>query len=312
MKWLYTVLLILSIPVKSYSQIFNLNYRYTEVCSEEIRQVNIPIDLKSNNTLAFFGYSRTFTPLEIQNNEPVKWLDEIFKKWSEYYPCAEIKELVAESAKSASEKGDVDISQPIVIMSADLGYRNGGVVSTSGGYNVTDLKTTESRGLLITAGTDYIGNIGYYRIQPTKSKRSILINSNLLLLQTSVIGNLTAGILGDLNKFGSYFGLHTVTFGRLNGYPFQDNTIMLGHTKKILNTRRLLFSTNLIFSYTYRVKVFTADYWFEDYVGIKPFLNTGFKVTPTFGLNLTYTTSIRTDKNTADRWGLLLGGRVLF
>jgi hypothetical protein len=29
-------------------------------------------------------------------------------------------------------------------------------------------------------------------------------------------------------------------------------------------------------------------------------------------LNVTYTTSLRTDKNTSDRYAILLGGRVLF
>jgi len=311
MKWVYLLLLFL-LPSKVYSQVFTLNYSYTEVCSEQQRQVSLPILLDGNTTLAFFGYDRTFTPQEIQNNEHILWLDDIYRKWREYYPCAEIKELVTESAKSASEKGDVDLSQPIVIMAADLGYRNGGVFTTNGGYNTTNLKTLETKGMLLTAGTDYIGNIGYYRINPLKGKRSLLINSNLLLLQTSVVGNLTTGILGDLGKFGSYFGLHTVTFGRLNGYPFQDNTIMIGHTKKILNTRRLLLSTNLITSYTYRVKVFNLSYFFEDYIAFKPFLNVGFKVTPTFGMNVSYTTSIRTDINVTDRYSILLGGRVLF
>jgi len=69
----------------------------------------------------------------------------------------------------------------------------------------------------------------------------------------------------------------------------------------------------MIFSYTYRVKVFNLEYWLEDYVGIKPFVNVGFKVTPTFGLNVSYTNSLRTDDfGNTDRWGLLLGGRVLF
>ena len=103
-----------------------------------------------------------------------------------------------------------------------------------------------------------------------------------------------------------------MTFGKLNGYPFQDNTMMLGHSKKILDINQLTLSTNLILSYTYRVKVFTLDYWMEDYIGIKPFINMGYKLSPTFGLNVTYTTSLRTDRNTSDRYSILLGGRVLF
>ena len=312
MKWLFTLLLFL-LPQVVYSQIFNLRYSYTEICSEQQKRITIPLDLSGKNTLAFFGYSRTFTPQEIQNNEHILWLEDIYSKWREYYPCAEIKEVVSETAKSASESGDVDLNQPIVIMSADFGYRNGGVLSTSAGYNQTNLKTGLSRGMLMTAGNDYIGNIGYFRVNPISKKTSTLINTNILLLQQSVVGNLTFGLLGDLGWAGSYFGLHTLTFGKLNGYPFQDNTVMLGHTKKILNTRRLLLSTNIITSYTYRVKVFNIKYWLEDYVGIKPFVNIGFKVTPTFGLNVSYTLNLRSDDigNTND-YGLLLGGRVLF
>jgi len=310
-KWLLFLLFLL--PNIALGQVFNLQYQYTEICSEQQKRVTIPLDLSGKNTLAFFGYSRTFTPQEIQNNEHILWLQDIYSKWREYYPCAEIKELVTEAAKSATESGDVDLNQPIVLVSADFGYRNGGVVTTSGGFNQTNLKTGMARGMLLTAGTDYIGNIGYYRVNPINENNSSLINTNILLLQQSVVGNLTFGLLGDLGWAGSYFGLHTLTFGKLNGYPFQDNTVMLGHTKKILNTRRLLLSTNMIFSYTYRVKVFNLEYWLEDYVGIKPFVNVGFKITPTFGLNISYTTNIRTDNfGDTSNYGILMGGRVLF
>ena len=309
-KWI--LLLLLLIPNRGYSQQFNLQYNYTEICSEQIRQVSIPIDLKRNNTLAFFGYSRDFTPLEIQNNEHIIWLNDIYQKWREYYPCAEIKGLVTDAAKSASESGDIDISQPIVIMASDFGYKNGGVFNTTAGYNKANLLTNISEGMLLAMGTDFIGNIGYFRIAPINDKATSLININVLLLQTSVIGNTTFGTLGDLGGLGSYFALHTMTFGKLNGYPFQDNTVMFGHSKRLLNTKKIVLSTNLILSYTYRVRVFTLDYWFEDYIGIKPFVNVGYKLSPTFGLNVTYTTSLRTDKNTSDRYAILLGGRVLF
>lgn len=307
------ILLLLTLfPSLGYSQVFNLNYRYTEICSEQIRDITIPINVKQNNTIAFFGYSKDFTPLEIQNGEHIIWLNDIYNKWREYYPCAEIKELVTDAAKSASESGDIDISQPIVIMASDFGYKNGGVYNTTAGYNKANLLTNTSEGVLLSMGTDVIGNIGYFRIAPFRGKTNSLINTNILLLNTSVIGNTTFGLLGDMGKVGSYFALHTMTFGKLNGYPFQDNTVMFGHSKKILNTKQLLLSTNVILSYTYRVKVFTLDYWMEDYIGIKPFLNVGYKLSPTFGLNVTYTTSLRTDKNTSNRYAILLGGRVLF
>jgi len=166
MKWL--IYLLLLFPSLSFGQIFNLRYSYTEICSEQQKRITIPLDLSGKNTLAFFGYSRTF----------------------------------------ASESGDVDLNQPIVIMSADFGYRNGGVITTSGGYNQTNLKTGMARGLLLTAGTDYVGNIGYFRVNPISKKTSTLINTNILLLQQSVVGNLTFGLLGDLGWAGSYFGFY--------------------------------------------------------------------------------------------------------
>lgn len=315
MKWLYLLLpslLLSSLPSKVLGQTFNLNYRYTEICSEETRQVSIPIDLKSNNTLAFFGYSRTFTPQEIQNNEPVKWLDDIFRKWSEYYPCAEIAEAVTEASRSSSKSADIDVNKPIVIVSSDLGYKNGGVFKTSGGYNQTNILTQKSQGGLMSFGTNKIGNIGYFSIKPITTDSKSITNLNLIILQNDLIANYTVGIFGSKGKWGSYFFLHALTFGKLNGYPFQDQSLLTGYSNGILNTRRLVLSTNIIFSYTYRLKVFTVDYFWEDYVGISPFLNFGFKVTPTFALNLSYTTSLRTDMNTFDKYSILLGGRVLF
>lgn len=308
----YLLLLFLFIPTELFAQTFNLNYRYEEVCTKEQRLVRLELNSNSNNTLAFFGYTQTFTPNQIDNNDHIVWLHQIYEKWKEYYPCAEIKELVTESAKSASEKGDVDLSQPIVIMSADLGWRNGNVFTTTGGYNMTNLKTKESTGMLLTTGTDYVGNIGYYKINPINNNNSFLINSNLLLLQDNILGNITFGLLTKTERLGSYFLFHTLSFGNLNDYRFQDNTIMLGQTLKIINNRRISFSTNTVFSYTYRAKVFTLDYWFEDYLTIKPFVNIGFKITPTFGLNISYTNSFRTNDLSPERWGLLMGGRLLF
>ena len=296
----------------SYSQTFNLYYNYTEVCSEQQKVIELVLNLNSTNTIIFFGYDRTFTPTEIQNGVHIEWLNDIYQRWRQYYPCAEIKELVTDNAKSASEKSDVDISQPIVIMTADFGYKNGGVVSTTGGYNQTNLRTQNSKGMLLTMGSDYVGNIGYYRIQPLTKSNSFILNSNLLLLKQNVIANLTFGITGKTTKWGSYFGLHTVTFGNLNGYPFQDNTILLGWNKNILGLKNIRLSSNLILGYTYRVKVFNIKYWMEDHVNVKPFLNVGYKLTPTFGLNLSYTTSIRTDKISFNDYSILLGGRVLF
>jgi hypothetical protein len=325
MKWLLLILLFL--PSIGYSQVFNLNYRYTEVCSEETRTKRIPININDNTTITFFGNSRTFTQEQVDNDEHRDWLKKIYDKWDEYYPCAEIKALVSESSVSISEKSEVDSNRPIVVMSADFGYRNEGVLSSNAGYNVTNTGTKESRGGLITFGTDYLGNIGYYRISPLTKSINSVVNVNILLLSESILGNLTNGYTLKKTKFGSGFVFHTMTFGRLNEYPFQDNTLTFGYNKEILDTRRFFVSTNVLVNYTYRVKVFNIKYWFEDHVTVKPFFNLGIKVTPTFGLNLSYTNMIRTDEPYTfksdedyyhkrhifkDRYAILLGGRVLF
>ena len=325
MKWLLLILLFL--PSIGYSQVFNLNYRYTEVCSEETRTRRIPININDNTTITFFGNSRTFTQEQVDNDEHRDWLKKIYDKWDEYYPCAEIKALVSESSVSISEKSEVDSNRPIVVMSADFGYRNEGVLSSNAGYNVTNTGTKESRGGLITFGTDYLGNIGYYRISPLTKSINSVVNVNILLLSESILGNLTNGYTLKKTKFGSGFVFHTMTFGRLNEDPFQDNTLTFGYNKEILDTRRFFVSTNVLVNYTYRVKVFNIKYWFEDHVTVKPFFNLGIKVTPTFGLNLSYTNMIRTDEPYTfksgedyyhkrhifkDRYAILLGGRVLF
>jgi len=310
MKWLLLILFL--VPSIGYSQVFNLQYNYKEVCSEELRRVVLEINLNSNTTFAFFGYSQTFTPQQVSNNEHIDWLGDVYRKWKDYYPCAEITELVTTNAKNASETGDIDISQPIVILASDLSYYNGNVVGLTGGYNKSNLLTNTSNGFVLNMGSDISGNIGYYKLTPINSTTKSMVNANVMILQDNIIGNTSVGLLGDVGMFGSYFGLHSVTFGKLNGYPFQDNSFILGHSKTLINNKTLKVSTNLILSYTYRRKVFNLNYWFEDYMTIKPFVNVGYKLTDTFGMNLSYTNRLRTDKNTKEQWALLLGGRVLF
>lgn len=309
MKKIFFILALL-FPNTLYSQ-YNFYYNYIEVCSEESRQILLNLNLGSDNTLNFFGYSRTFTPEEVQNGEHIIWLNDLYGKWNEYYPCAEIKDLVSEASKSSTEKADIDINKPIVIVSSDLGYKNKGIFKTSAGFNRTDILEGKSEGGLLSINSNKIANIGYFRIQPLTSTTKTISNLNLLLLENDIVSNLTTGVFGSGGKFGSYFILHAITFGKLNGYPFQDNSILAGYSNGLFNSRKIILSTNLILSYTYRVKVFNLDYYWEDYVGISPFYNFSFRVTPTFALNISYTVSLRTDKNTWDRWSLLLGGRVL-
>lgn len=286
-----------------------LKFNYIEVCSEEQRQIVLNISPNNSNTYSFFGESKTFTPLEIQQGDPLVWLASIYRKWTEYYPCAEIREIITDAVKNSSEKANVDVDVPIVIVSSDLGYRNSNFL-TSGGFNTTDLLTSESEGFVFNANTAKIGNIGFYRSKPQSKSIKTLTNANLLFVDQNILGNITSGVIYS-KKPASAFLLHSYVFGNLNGYRFQDNSLIVGTSNNLLRTRVLSLGTTFVTSYTYRVKVFKLDYWFEDYMTISSYFNVTYSVTQTFGLNLSYTNTLKT--NSKDRInGILLGGRVFF
>ena len=302
------LLLISLFPSLCFSQSI-LKFNYTEVCSEEQRQIILNINPNDSNTYSFFGESKTFTPLEIQQGDPLVWLANVYRKWTEYYPCAEIREIITDAAKNSSEKANVDVDVPIVIVSSDLGYRNSNFL-TSGGFNTTDLLTSESEGFVFNANTAKIGNIGLYRSKPASKHLKTLTNANLLFINGNILGNITSGIIYS-KKPASAFVLHSYVFGSLNGYRFQDNSLIVGTSNNLHRTRTFSFGTTFVGSYTYRVKVFKLDYWWEDYMTISSYFNITYSVTQTFGLNLSYTNTLKTDSS--DRInGVLLGGRVFF
>jgi hypothetical protein len=296
------------IPSLCFSQT-TLKFNYTEVCSEEQRQMVLKLDPNSNS-YSFFGESKTFTDLEIIQGEPMVWLAQVYRNWSEYYPCAEIRDLVTSSTKSSSENSKVDVNAPIVVVQSDFGYQNSNFI-TSGGFSNTDILTNESDGYTLNASTSKVGTIGYYRVVPLKDGLKSITNTNIIFFQDDVLGSLTTGL--TLNK-GQVFAFifNAYIFGNLNGYGFQDSSVLLGLSRPLLELRTLELSTLLLTSYTYRVKVFKLDYWFEDYVNFSPYINLTYRVTPTFGLNLSYTQSFRTDMYKKDQYGILLGGRVFF
>ena len=307
MKRLLLLLISLS-PSLCFSQSI-LKFNYTEVCSEEQRQIVLNINPNNSNTYSFFGESKTFTPLEIQQGDPLIWLAGVYRKWTEYYPCAEIREIVTDAIKNSSEKANVDVDVPIVIVASDFGYRNSSFL-TSGGFNSTDLLTSESEGFVFNASTSKIGNIGFYRSKPTTKYLKTLTNANILFVNKNLLGNITSGIIYSKKPTSSFF-LHSYVFGNLNGYRFQDNSVILGTSNNLLKTRVLSFGTTFVASYTYRVKVFKLDYWFEDYMTISSYFNMTYSVTQTFGLNLSYTNTLRTNSENRIN-GILLGGRVFF
>ena len=110
----YLVVLFLCIlPDFVSAQQSNFTFRYREVCSDELKEIALNLDFKDTKTYSFFGESKTFTPQEIAAYQPVEWLAEVYQRWTTYYPCAEIREVVATAAKSTSENADIDISSPI-------------------------------------------------------------------------------------------------------------------------------------------------------------------------------------------------------
>ena len=296
------------IPSLCFSQT-TLKFNYTEVCSEEQRQMVLNLDPNSNS-YSFFGETKSFTDLEIAQGEPMVWLAGVYRNWSEYYPCAEIRDLVNSSTKNSSESSKVDVNAPIVVVQSDFGYQNSNFI-TSGGFSNTDVLTNESAGFTLNLSTSKIGTIGYYRVTPLSKETKAITNTNIVFYQQNVLGSLTSGLTLNRGKVFA-FAFNAYIFGNLNGYGFQDSSILLGISRPLVELRTFDISTLVLASYTYRVKVFKLDYWFEDYVNFSPYINLTYRVTNTFGLNLSYTKSLRTDMYKKDQYGILLGGRVFF
>jgi hypothetical protein len=312
----YLVGLLLFLLPELVSAQSNFIFRYKEVCSEEQKQISLSLDFNNTKTYSFFGETRTFTSLEIANNVPIDWLEEVHDRWKVYYPCAEIREVVATAAKSTSENADIDISSPIIIVASDLGYKDT-YFSTSAGVTSTNVVTREARGYAFNFNTGNVSSIGVYRLRPQNKYYNSIVNANLIILQKDILASLTTGIYRDKSRLQGFL-LHNTVFGRLNGFRFQDNSFILGTSYTYLKSRLVDLNLNVITSYTYRVKVFKLNYWFEDHFNVSPYFNLTYNVTPTFGLNLMYTRTLRYDRDKdipvyrKGSYGILLGGRVFF
>ena len=312
----YLVGLLLFLLPELVSAQSNFIFRYKEVCSEEQKQISLSLDFNNTKTYSFFGETRTFTSLEIANNVPIDWLEEVHDRWKVYYPCAEIREVVATAAKSTSENADIDISSPIIIVASDLGYKDT-YFTTSAGVTSTNVVTREARGYAFNFNTGNVSSIGVYRLRPQNKYYNSIVNANLIILQKDILASLTTGIYRDKSRLQGFL-LHNTVFGRLNGFRFQDNSFILGTSYTYLKSRLVDLNLNVITSYTYRVKVFKLNYWFEDHFNVSPYFNLTYNVTPTFGLNIMYTRTLRYDRDkdipvyTKGNYGILLGGRVFF
>jgi len=311
MKWIL-VLILLVTPTQVFSQAFNFAYRYKEVCSDQLKTVNVAFERQGNLfSASFFGEVKTFNQQQIGNGEFLIWLNETYKAWTEYYPCSEIKAIVEDAAKKAAQGNEIDIGQPLLVVSSDLAYTYPGVYKIGTGYTSEDRLTGKKFGGLGNLGTSKVSSIGGYRLTPISQDLNTVESYNLLYVQGSFLGNLTHGLYKSKKSY-SYFIFNAMTFGYLNGFGFQDNTIILGGSRRIFNTNQLSANVIVLNSYTYYTKVFKLKYWFEDYVKVSPTVTLTFKLSPSFGLNFGGTMTYRTDTDERYGYGALLGGRLSF
>ena len=290
----------------------NYNYRYVEICSEEVRDMTALMGVDGNvYTLSFFGETGTFTPEQVANGDVLLWMEKTYNAWTTYYPCAEIQQVVQDANRKVAQGNEVDIGQPVLVVSSDLAYYEPTMFKFGSGYASANRLTGTKYGALSSIGSTKVSNIGYYRITPLKETINRVETFNLLYVEGDLLGNILNGIyyyspISDLYLF------HNLTFGYLNGFGFQDNTVVSGFSKKVISTPQLSIDFNTFMSYTYFVEVFKLSYWFEDHVKVFPNLSATFKLSPTFGLNLTGTFTYRSDTHDIYNKGLLFGGRLSF
>lgn len=305
--FLIVVLILFSTKAKAQ---FSYNYSYKEVCSDELRTVNVTLEKKGNLfTTSFFGELGVFTQQQIGNGDFLTWLKTTYDAWTEYYPCAEIKAIVEDAAKKAAQGNEIEIGQPLLVVSSDLAYGYPGTYKIGSGYTSEDRLTGKKFGGIGSLGNSKISSFGGYRLTPIKQDLNTVESYNLLFVREDFLGNLTHGIYKNKKNY-SYFLFNSMTFGYLNGFGFQDNTIILGGSKKLINSNQIAINLIILNSYNYYTKVFKIKYWFEDYIKISPTMTFTFKLSPSFGINLGGTMTYRTDTKERYGYGALLGGRL--
>jgi len=288
------------------------HYRYTEVCSGEIKTVRTVVENREDRfTVFFFGEYRNFTYSEVIDGSYERWLANVYKRWTDYYPCAELSALLQETTKKVAEQNDTDISQPLIVVSSDLAYFTGGEIKTGVGYSEANRLTGVGKGGVGSLGNTRVSSFGLFRITPISGNLNTVENFNVILTDGNVLGNLLHGVYYR-NKKGSLFAFNAITFGFLNGFGFQDNTIVLGGGTKLYSDRKIEINSILVTSYTYHVRIFKISYWFEDHLKINPNLSATYKLSPSFGLGLTGTLTYRTDQKQITNSGILIGGKLFF
>lgn len=287
-------------------------YTYKEICSEQVRSVQVEVSQQNDTfTVFFFGETETFTRLEMQNGLYTRWMDRINRLWNEYYPCAEIQDLVASSSKRVAESGEVELGAPLLVVSSDLAYFAPSEFRAGSGYSTQNLKTGLKYGALTSFGNSNKSAFGYYRMKPINDKLNRVESFGGLYIEGDFLGNLFNGVYYRADRY-SFFLFNSITFGILNNYSFQDTSLILGVSSTLYSNPYFSISTTFLFSYIYYVKVFKLSYWFEDHLKINPNLALTWKLSPTFGLNLATSINYRTDSREFTSPGVFLGAKYLF
>jgi hypothetical protein len=306
---LFILFALIGLPLKAQTTFY---YKYKEVCSNEIRTVKVNLENSGGNfTVFFFGEYRTFTLADVESGAYDGWMSRVYRQWTDYYPCVELSALVEETTKKVAEQNDSDVSQPLIIVTSDVAYYSGGDVKFGFGYSEADRLSGVGKGGVGSFGNSKVSSFGLFRITPIDRTLNTVENFNLIITEKTLLGNLLHGVYYK-HRLGGVFAFNAMTFGFLNGFGFQDNTLVFGGGGKVYSNNQLNVSTMLVTTYTYHVRLFKISYWFEDHIKLNPNLSITYKVSPSFGLGLSGTMTYRTDEKIVTSSGLLLGGKLFF
>lgn len=312
MKIIILISLLTTWPAYTFSQT-TFNYRYIEVCSG--RTNNVKVFLNNDRdffTVFFFGENKTFSRNQFDNGEYAEWMDVIYGSWSEYYPCQEVLGLVQETSKKVAETNSKEFTQPIIIISSDLAFFSPNDFRIGSGWSDTDRISGKLVGGMGTVGSGRIYSFGYFRLNPVFPNTNSVENYNIIFIDGNWLGNLINGLYYN-NKGSGIFTFNSMTFGDMNGFPFQNNGLLLGGFLPIYKNNQLELNSLMVLSYTYYERVFKINYWFDNAVRVNPNISFTFKLSPTFGINVTSNVTYRMGVDSGFiNYGIMTGAKLLF
>jgi hypothetical protein len=312
MKIIILILFLVTCSTSVFSQTI-FNYRYTEVCSGRTNTVRVVLNNNSDFfTVFFFGENKTFSINQFNNGEYADWMDSVYRSWSEYYPCSEVLALVQETSKKVAERNSKEFTQPIIIISSDLAFFSPNDFRIGGGWSETDKVSGRSVGGLSTIGSGRIYSFGYFRLNPVLPNTNSVENYNILLVDGNWLGNLMNGLYYNYNGSGAFI-FNSMTFGDMNGFPFQNNGLLLGGFLPIYKSNQIALNSLMVLSYTYYERVFKINYWLDNAVRVNPNITFTFNLSPTFGINITSNITYRLGVDSGFvNYGIMTGAKLLF